>query len=1213
MAITIQPIKDNRNGQTPDNGAQMVDKINSNFKNVSEGIGEVDGDAVHLGDQSSQVNYETPKTSADMAIQAVKDDKGNVIRDTYSTNMATGIDEFPEFSDKGVYNAGDIVRKDGRIYEFKQAHSSKPWIGTDARETSLREEVKDDLIYKGKQIYGLETEAFSTIKTELGSISISFEDVELTSRLRSSGYIRPPFNITIKEGYVLKRVIRYTQGVDGTITPVDYAETTYMEWKVPADAKYIYRLVFARYVDGEVVADYVFSEGENVVESFEKPRLDVVDIDHVNDGWMPNTFYPVGVHVDYSGDHYACLVEHTSGDSFDDQYWGDSITYRNIAEAIDDIQIHYGDTQRDINGNVVVIDRFVNNTTNINIGEIVYLLTCNRVGKRVRAGGLAVGFVYMPPKDGIIYIYNNSFYQWDKNQLVRINGEYDIISTDQQDIFRQGSAVLASGMLSSTAGLAKYNVLNPIELNEGDRIIVSGFVSKDVAVISETNEDMSGFNVRLIGTGEHYHQYEYVAMKHEFMAVSIYDNAEFWMYIERKKDYVFTPKLEWDHKAVIFKGGYMIHRNYEYRLSNPIYLLKGDTIVFDGHTNKGYATICKSFKYVTAFMGQSYPILYQSDETTDNNHVEYTLNESGWILFGGIPAKTSIVIRRRSDSAQENCAAGLVRDIMYGNMRHNYVDEYDFVPNVAHKRVNSILNYNGDTKAEGNYMVNAVAYPNGDIIACRAGGKVVKISNGVETELLYIPNSQDWRGVFMDSNLNVYVSPHSSTFSDQVSGFDRGLYRLAYKSDSFVKVISLLHNDVIIIGLWAANTPYSIGDVVFNDKDAVFYVCKSSNSDSSFTLENWEIPSDWAADTSYAVGSLVRYKNNTYVCHNGHISEARFDVSKWHPATSCMVNDDTVWTMCEDDKGHLYAGVYAHSVRKNPAVYKSFDGGVSWIYQYNFSTGGAFSNEEPIVGQARHVHCINFNEYDHCLYAAVGEINTVVRSEDHGVAWHDMEIPCYYGQPTYVLGVKDGIVIGSDGHYSCGVSKILTDNKTIKLCGRLCPGFIFNIRRSDMTGWLYAFTRIDNCIADITRCPPAEAVNDSSALEAWKTNDADVDWLGDWTEYNVWASKYYPEDAIRPLHAAIMVSKDEGDTWEVIRYETVCDNNASICGYITVGYFRDGEILVGSLKSISGTNNDKAFVNPIIISEGKKKRTSLGYDLEGEIYIQTNENSIVSY
>ena len=143
MAITIQPIKDNRNGQTPDNGAQMVDKINSNFKNVSEGIGEVDGDAVHLGDQSSQVNYETPKTSADMAIQAVKDDKGNVIRDTYSTNMATGIDEFPEFSDKGVYNAGDIVRKDGRIYEFKQAHSSKPWIGTDARETSLREEAKN--------------------------------------------------------------------------------------------------------------------------------------------------------------------------------------------------------------------------------------------------------------------------------------------------------------------------------------------------------------------------------------------------------------------------------------------------------------------------------------------------------------------------------------------------------------------------------------------------------------------------------------------------------------------------------------------------------------------------------------------------------------------------------------------------------------------------------------------------------------------------------------------------------------------------------------------------------------------------------------------------------------------------------------------------------------------------------------------------------------
>ena len=33
------------------------------------------------------------------------------------------------------------MRKDGRIYEFTQAHSSKPWIGTDARETSLRKEI----------------------------------------------------------------------------------------------------------------------------------------------------------------------------------------------------------------------------------------------------------------------------------------------------------------------------------------------------------------------------------------------------------------------------------------------------------------------------------------------------------------------------------------------------------------------------------------------------------------------------------------------------------------------------------------------------------------------------------------------------------------------------------------------------------------------------------------------------------------------------------------------------------------------------------------------------------------------------------------------------------------------------------------------------------------------------------------------------------------
>ena len=58
------------------------------------------------------------------------------------------------------------------------------------------------------------------------------------------------------------------------------------------------------------------------------------------------------------------------------------------------------------------------------------------------------------------------------------------------------------------------------------------------------------------------------------------------------------------------------------------------------------------------------------------------------------------------------------------------------------KRINSTLCYKGDNKQENNHIVNAVAYPDGVIIAARSGGKVVRIDNdGNEEVLLNIPNA----------------------------------------------------------------------------------------------------------------------------------------------------------------------------------------------------------------------------------------------------------------------------------------------------------------------------------------------------------------------------------------------------------------------------------------------------------------------------------------
>ena len=585
-----------------------------------------------------------------------------------------------------------------------------------------------------------------------------------------------------------------------------------------------------------------------------------------------------------------------------------------------------------------------------------------------------------------------------------------------------------------------------------------------------------------------------------------------------------------------------------------------------------------------------------------------TVPRDGYIVVSAFVSNTcTCKIKRSYNSQQEENA----RVAMNRQLKHNYIETYDYVPNLEKKHTNSILTYQADDKSEDNYIVNAVAYPNGEIIACRSGGDVVKIANdGTETVLLTVANAQDWRGMFMDSNLNVFVSPHSTLFTPAVANTDRGLYRLTYGSNQFTKVLSLCHD--VYITRWKPDTAYAVDDPVFNNSDSLFYICKTAHTSSAdFDETKWNIVPDWVKNHTYAVGDLVRYSNLFYSCVTAHTSGSSFSTSRFKAATEYIDNDDTIWTMCEDNKGALYAGVYAHSLRDNPGVYISSDGGVTWFYRYNFILKGTLPFETYSTA-VQHVHCINFNEYDGCLYAAVGETNTIVRSTDQGKNWTDLHIPCVYGQPTYVMGVKDGLLIGSDGHYSCGVSKLMTDGVTLKRCGRTAPGFIFNMRRSDVTGWIYAFTRIDNFVGDTDEAPPVEAITDASALASWKAS-ADPLHVMQWEEYNKWASKYYPEDAIRPQNAVMMVSKDEGDTWEVFKTIKCSQNYASICGFITVGYFRDGECLVGCLLPVEGTQNGKAFVQPFVISEGKKKRTASGFDLTGEIFIKTNTSTTVAY
>lgn len=420
--------------------------------------------------------------------------------------------------------------------------------------------------------------------------------------------------------------------------------------------------------------------------------------------------------------------------------------------------------------------------------------------------------------------------------------------------------------------------------------------------------------------------------------------------------------------------------------------------------------------------------------------------------------------------------------------------------------------YEGDTKSNSNYVVNAVSYPDGSMIVCRRGGVVAKVAtDGTETTLMTISHASDWRLCWMDSNLNVYVSPHSSVDNggSEIDVSTRGLYKLAYGESQFVKVISLY------------------------------------DSTSSVTTETQN-------------------------------------------------NDDTIWTMCEDNDGNLYAGVYAHTIRANPAIYKSTDGGDTWEYVYNFATSG-------LASSGKHIHDIIFNEYNNKLYCIVGEINEIYCSDDGSETWAGIgaQVEDYKG--TVLMAVPDGLLVGSDGAYACILSKVYADGK-VRTKGKIWANTVFALRRSDSSNAIYAFTKIDSSVSSTSYFPPSSAITDPSALETWK--EGSPTYLADWTKYNEWAKTRYPEDAIRPQHVAIMVSRDDGESWAIMhKFET---GSAAAFGFWTIGQFRNGECLAGFVGA------GPAFAKPKVISEGKHKYGSSGLDLEGDIFVKLNSSSVVT-
>lgn len=445
--------------------------------------------------------------------------------------------------------------------------------------------------------------------------------------------------------------------------------------------------------------------------------------------------------------------------------------------------------------------------------------------------------------------------------------------------------------------------------------------------------------------------------------------------------------------------------------------------------------------------------------------------------------------------------------------------EFPFVRNVKQEMgfkpyaAKGQILYNADSKSESGYIVNAVSYNDGTIIGCRSDGRVIRVDlDGTEETLLTITGSGfDWRCCYIDKNENVYVSPHATWGSMDVS--DRGLYKLTKGGNSFVKVLALYD---------------------------------PSSSDSVLTQNN----------------------------------------------------DDTIWTMCEDDNGYLYAGVYSHTVRFRPRIYKSTDGGNTWACVVDFISSG-------IAPSGRHIHCVIYNPWQKALYCIVGEINTIWKSTDGGSSWINLNVQLTT-KGTAMLPTPNGNVIGSDGAYNCDVDFLFNDDTTHEKVYRGWANTVFGTRVSDITGFIYVFTKIDSSVNNAEYMPPYGVLYGTKTLAAWKAGEYTEGHvpthLAEWEAYNASVAAIYPDDAIRPQHYSILISRDGGKTFSVLK--AIECSSAQANGIWTVGYFENGECLCG-------VYHNGAVANPIVISEGKHKFVAGGCDLTGEIFVRTNTSPIV--
>ncbi len=109
--------------------------INGNpVANLTPESAVYDKDGKRLDYKLAGMDIDKIKEAKDEALESIA-----AAEESMTKNI--GLDTYPVFSDTKSYVKGEIVNYGGLLYEFTADHEAGAWIGTDARETSLRGEV----------------------------------------------------------------------------------------------------------------------------------------------------------------------------------------------------------------------------------------------------------------------------------------------------------------------------------------------------------------------------------------------------------------------------------------------------------------------------------------------------------------------------------------------------------------------------------------------------------------------------------------------------------------------------------------------------------------------------------------------------------------------------------------------------------------------------------------------------------------------------------------------------------------------------------------------------------------------------------------------------------------------------------------------------------------------------------------------------------------